>query len=493
MTKNRTADLFIGFDLGTSTMKALLSDPDGTILAQVSRQVLLLRSSETIVELDAEVYFQDVCSVICELISEVGDLKKIKAICFSGASGNTVLLDENFKPLDRVISWMDTRFTKEKVEFWPELNSEQIYHSAGWPFRGTFPLAHLSWYKRFKPELWNKARYFTMLNDYIYYRLCGKLKVDYSKATTFYLQNQEDREWNKDLLNFLDIEETELSELISSGTVCGSLTDETSGVTGLSPETKVVTGSFDHPSAARSTGVFEEGDVLISAGTSWVAFAPIRKRETGMTGGMLIDPFLSPDGCWGSMFTLTAVTEKMNVYLENCIGSNGSETMLERFDRLAASAQPGAGGFYLELYKQPYRQMKEKVETVAPENIARALMEGIVFLARSKIDKLIRLTGKPIKKIVLTGGPTKSPLWPSILCDVLARPVIIPENGQHAGAKGSVILAGIGTGFFIDEHEGYERTKSEERIIEPDPVRSNKYQKIYKDYMDQYDLNDSII
>ncbi|MDP6523385.1 MAG: FGGY family carbohydrate kinase [Kiritimatiellia bacterium] len=488
--KDKTGDLLIGFDLGTSAMKALLSDSEGRIVGQASRQVDTLRPEATIVELDAEAYFQDICSVIGELVSKTDDPKQVVAISFSGASGNTVLLDKDYSPLEKVISWLDTRTAGAETELWPELAPESIYHSAGWPFGGTFPLAHLAWYKRFKPDVWKKARHFTMLNDYIYHRLCGRLAVDYSKATTFYLQNQEERKWNKDLLYFLGIEEYGLSELLPPGSVCGTVTPEAAQATGLQTDTLVVTGSFDHPSAARSTGVFEEGELLISAGTSWVVFAPIRKRETGLNGRMLVDPFLSPSGCWGSMSALTAVAEKMNEYLENCIGSNGGESLPERYDRLAAEAEPGANGFYLELFKQPYEQMKEQVEEVAPRNIARALMEGIVFLTRNRIDKLSRMTGKPAGRIVLTGGATKSPVWPSIIADVLNRPVAIPETGQHAGAMGAVVFAGMGAGVYRDERDGYEKIKPKEIVIEPDPVRSKLYQRIYKDYSDRFDLSD---
>ena len=330
-----------------------------------------------------------------------------------------------------------------------------------------------------------------MLNDYIYYRLCGRLVVDPSKATTFYLQNQESREWEQSFLDFLEIDKSALPEILPSGTVAGTVTPKASEETGLDTGTLVVTGSFDHPSAARSTGVFDEGDVLISAGTSWVAFTPVKERETGLKGGMLVDPFLSPAGCWGAMFSLPAVTEKMNIYLENCIGSGEGESVLDRFNRLAGEAGPGAGGFYLELWKQPYEEMKDEVKNIPEKNIARALMEGVVFLIRNRVDKLTRLIEKPVGRIVLTGGPTKSPVWPSILADVLARPEVIPETGQHAGAMGAVIFAGMGAGIYKDERDGYSQVRTGGKTIEPDPVRSRQYQDIYKEYAARFNLTEN--
>ncbi|MCK3684351.1 FGGY family carbohydrate kinase [Maribellus sp. YY47] len=486
MSENRNTAYLIGFDLGTSAMKAVLSDINGNVVCQASRQINILRPEKNQVELDPEFYFQDVCATIKELMSQVSDPSSVKALSLSGATGNTVLLDENYKPLRKVISWMDTRTVGKESDLCLGFDPERIYNCVGWPFDGTFPLAHLAWIKKFETDVWQKAKYFVMLNDYIYYRLCGRLVVDYSKATTFYMQDQVTAKWNEELLEFFELETRQLAELISPATSCGIVNSEAVSLTGLAEGTQLVTGSFDHPSAAISTGVTDEGDLLISAGTSWVVFAPIKNRETGLKGKMLIDPFLSPSGCWGAMFSLTAVAEKVKEYLEHCITPDIGETLYEGFNRLAAEAELGADGLFIEVYRQPYQKSKAMIKNVAQKNIARALMEGVVFLIRRRIDELLSLVGRPVDRIVLTGGPTKSHIWLSILADVLGRPVVLPETGQHAGAMGAAILAGIGAGVFRDEKDGYLKTKSRERIIEPDPVRSQLYHKIYLDYASQF-------
>ncbi len=486
--------LLIGFDLGTSAIKALLTDTGGCVLALASRRVDILHPEPKIYELEAGPYYHDICSIIRELLVKVENPKDIRALSFCGATGNTILLDKDFNPLGNVINWLDTRTAGKEAELWPELDVERVYRTVGWPFIGAFPLANLGWYKQFKPDVWENARYCAMLNDYIYYRLCGRLVVDPSKATTFYLQEQESRKWDRHLLDFLELDEGALPKILPSGTAAGTITPKAAEETGLDTDTLVVTGSFDHPAAARSTGVFEEGDVLISAGTSWVAFTPVTDRETGLTGKMLVDPFLSPPGCWGAMFSLPAVAEKMNIYLENRIGSGEGESILGRFNRLAGEAEPGAGGFCLNLLKQPYAEMKDAVKNIPEEiqdkNIARALMEGVVFFIRNRVDTLTGLIGKPVGRIVLTGGPTKSPVWPSILADVLGRPVVIPVTGQHAGAMGAVIFAGIGAGIYDNERAGYSRVRSEERTIEPDLDRSRRYQDIYKEYAALFNLTE---
>jgi len=206
---------------------------------------------------------------------------------------------------------------------------------------------------------------------------------------------------------------------------------------------------------------------------------------------MLVDPFLSPAGCWGGMIALTAISERMNAYLSHCVVPQDGETLLARYDLLAAEAEPGAGGLYLDLTQQPYERMQDQLEGVAAHNIARALMEGIAFLTRSRIERMSRLGGRSTGRIVLTGGPANSPVWPGIIADVLNAPVTLPETGQYAGAMGAVIFAGMGGGVFRDERDGYERVRSRERIIAPDPVRSSLYHGIYDDYSEHFQLNNS--
>ena len=94
----------IGFDLGTSAIKVVLSDFEGNIIYQISRQVNILRPENKHIELDAELYFLGICSIIKELASETSDPTLIKAVCLSGASGKTVLRDKNNKPLRNAIS-----------------------------------------------------------------------------------------------------------------------------------------------------------------------------------------------------------------------------------------------------------------------------------------------------------------------------------------------------------------------------------------------------
>ena len=479
-------DLLIGFDLGTSAAKAILTDTHGRIVSRASRAVSYLHPEPDRCEFDSDEYFENVVDIIKELVDDAPDPHAIRAMSFSGASGNALLLDEKYRPLTRTISWNDRRTVGRAAELWPELDADEIHRRAGWPWNGTMPLAHLAWYRDNMPELWEKAGFYAMNSDYMYHKLSGRLVLDPSKATTFYLQDQSTGKWNQGLLDFLGIDESSLATILPSGAVVGPIVPELCDATGLSPETKIVTGSFDHPSAARSTGVFEEGDLLISAGTSWVTFAPVQDRQVGLDNGMLIDPFLSPGGCYGVMFALTSVAEKIDVLLKQRFGDG--DDLYKRFDLTAIESPPGARGLLLDPWQMSPEEIADGSRDVDDDVFSRALMEGCAFLLKNRIEKLRGALSTEVRRIVMVGGPTKSPIWPGILAAIIGAPIHIPESGPHAGALGAAILAGIGAGIFSDVREGWQCVKTDERVESPDVDQVKNYQTSYRDFCSLFTL-----
>ncbi len=487
----QTDNLLIGFDSGTSAIKAILVDTSGRVLSKSSRKVELIRPFEDRCEIDPARYVENIIEIITELAKDAGTQKDtIRAICSCAASGNTVLLDGNRRPLGNTISWLDKRTSGREAELWPELDPEEIYRSTGWPWRGVFPLAHLAWLRDNKPQLWSKARYFAMNDTFVYHELCGNLATDPSKASTSFLYNQPTGSWNRDLLDILGITESSLPEIVPSGTVVGTLSPAVAKRTGLQEHAQIVTGSFDHPSAARSTGVLEQGELLISAGTSWVAFAPLESRETALSIGALADPFLTdadPAGPWGAMLSLTAVAEKIDTLLAGLFGS--SADLYRMFDSAAENAPPGAGGMLINPWEQDPGEILSIFSAHSTNEAARGLMEGCAFLMKNRIEKIAHAAGIPFTRIILVGGPTKSPIWPEILATILDRTISIPDSGQHAGALGAAILAGVGSGIFPDIREGYTRMKSLHRDVEPVRHQVDMYRNMYQRFSDEFGLS----
>jgi len=247
--------------------------------------------------------------------------------------------------------------------------------------------------------------------------------------------------------------------LMDSGTVLGTLTDDSAEATGLTPDVKVVLGAFDHPSAARGVGVFEPGSALLSCGTSWVGFYPVEKRSAALAQTLLVDPFRRPNGPWGTMFSLTSIGERIEAYVSHlCPGEN----KFARFDEAACRAAPGAGGVSVDLDAPP-----ESLSGDSLEDACRAVVEAVAFRMRERVQQLAAV-GMAATEFAMVGGPASGRIWPQVLADVLEARINVPSDGQHAGALGAAILAGVGSGVFADDLSGFEQIKSPMRVVKPD-------------------------
>jgi len=320
---------------------------------------------------------------------------------------------------------------------------EAIYRAVGWPYFRGFPLVQLAWLRQNQPELFGRAALAAMDVTYFLHRLSGAFGMDHSSATTFYLQDQVERRWHRPLLDWLGLGEERLPRLLASGSVLGQVTARGAGETGLPAGAAVVLGAFDHPSAARGCGVLRPGQVLLSCGTSWVGFYPVADRELALAQKLLIDPFLSPRGPWGALFSLTRVGERVQAFVDATFAGEATQAArYARFDEAAARAPRGS------------------------TDPSRALMADLAGQMKARMDSL-SAAGLRAERIVMVGGPTESPAWMQILADTLGSELALPEAGAHAGAVGAAILAGMGTGIFADEADAAARVGFRGRTVRP--------------------------
>jgi sugar (pentulose or hexulose) kinase len=482
-------DLLVGLDLGTSAIKSILVSAQGEVIASEKMETALEYTKPGHVEFSAEGHYDTVCSVIRSLTSKVPSGSTIKALSMASASGNTVLLDNQGKPIRNAISWMDKRAGEEYRQLLPEVDESAVYGIVGWPFRGLFPLAHLAWLKKHEAERYSKAAYRVMQITYVYHRLCGKFGIDPSTATTFYLQDQVNREWHEPFLKKLDISSDSLPKLMDTGQVLGTIISRAAKETGLGEDVKVVLGTFDHPCAARGAGVFNKGDFLVSCGTSWVGFYPCDDRDLALSQNMLIDPYLTPGGPWGVMFSLPGIAVNIDWVVDKIINNDQAvENRFELFDRSASECKPGAGGLFISPFQNPadvpefVSTIKEKYSTA---QVSRALMEGTAFEMRRKMESLAAV-GIKAERMSMVGGPAQSPIWPQILADVTGLELKL-MNGQSSGAMGAALIAGVGAGVFKDEKQSFKQLCTHTRTIESNSQNKSKYDDLFEQYKKEID------
>lgn len=452
--------LLIGLDLGTSAVKGVLLSQEGSIVSTAETPREYDCFGHGCVEFDAEALYSAVADTVRSLTALLPQYGPVAALAMASASGNTLITDSKGVPLAPAISWLDERVTDEMECVLGTLDALEVHRIVGWPLLKSFPLAHLSWLRRHRGELYEKASTICMSTEYIIHRMTGQWATDSSTATPFYLQDQAEGRWHKPFLDKLEIPETKLPEILPSGTAVGPLLPHVAERMGLPAGPLVVLGSFDHPCAARGAGVLCPKQMLLSCGTSWVGFYPVYDRNATLQANLLVDPFLAPLGPWGAMFSLPAIGKRLEAVIDEVIGCGTNKFSI--FSSLASSVEHGAGGLLLNpLSEFDYGLL----QSCSRPQVCRALLEGMAFLVRSRMDELAKM-GICASSIAMAGGPSETGLWPQVIADVLGVQVSV-INGRCAGATGAALLAGVGAGLYRDEADALERCQFRGKVYKP--------------------------
>ena len=434
----------IGLDIGTSSVKGVLMTTEGVTVHTAKELFIYRELPNGGVEIDAEDYLA-ACYKALKTLAGAAKVGVIKGVCASSASGNLLLLGKGGKPITPIINWQDKRVTDEAKDVLGDMDDEAFYRQIGWPFRyKTFPLAHLCYIKKHNPKLLEECGMVCMSTEYLYYMLTGKWGISTSAGTTFYLIDQQKGTYIPELLDLFGLEETQLPPIMPCGKVLGTVTQEMEAACGVPAGTPVVLGSFDHPSAARGVGVLKEGEMLLSCGTSWVSFFPLSDREKGINANMLVDPFLSPEGCYAGLSSIASLSGRLQLYVHRYIDS--SKKAFQKLSEYARNSESGAGGLVINPTEEPD---DDKILAYSKEHIARAIMEGTVELLRQRLETLSE-KGVTAQTAVMVGGPSEDPFWITLI-EEKCRVFVKVMHGSFAGAVGAAVIAGVGVGEYQDE------------------------------------------
>ncbi len=481
----------IGIDMGTTAIKGVLLSEEGAFLSSNKVATEYKKpSSERVdgTELEPESIYDSICTLIRKLLCNVADTAgertiRVQGLSINGASGNTVLLDEERDPLGPVISWLDRRADKPVRELLPGLDPEDIHSVVGWPWRGSFTFAHLAWLKSYLPDMYSRAAYPAMYLEYLLWKITGLWEIDTSNATLSFLQDQERKVWHPPYCRAVNIEPSTRPRIRATGDIMGKPTAAFTEKTGLPGSISIVHGSFDHPGAARAAGVLTEKEILLSCGTSWVCFYPIGDRSSSISLGLLTDPFLSGDGGpWGGIFSLSRIGTVIEQYINALIASSAEERY-ERFNRLADVSAPGADGLFVNVLKEREKPVRAKtfLSRYSATAVARALMEGPAFEINARLS-ILSQEGRRPQRIVMVGGPAESPVWPQIIADILGLPIEI-QKGQMMGAAGAALVSGYATEVLPGFAETSRLLDRKQHTVCPDSNRHAIYTEIYRKYI----------
>lgn len=477
--------LFIGIDLGTSAVKLLLMDENGRIEKTVSKDYPLCFPHPGWSEQDPEDWFSRSLEGLEELLSDC-DRDRVMGIGFGGQMHGLVALDRDDNVIRPAILWNDGRTGRQTDYLNNVIGRDRLSKcTANIAFAG-FTAPKILWMKENEPEHFSRICKIMLPKDYLTYRLCGTFCTDYSDASGTLLLDVEHRCWSREMLRICGISEQQLPRLFESFETVGCLKPDIAAKLGLSENVRVVAGAGDNAAAAVGTATAGDGACNISLGTSGTLF--ISSRSFGVDKNNALHSFAHADGSYHLMGCMLSAAACNKWWMDDILKTTEYQSEQDRITGLGQNRV-----FYLPYLmgeRCPHNDPDARAAFIGMsmdtkrEDMTLAVLEGVAFGLRDSLE-VARSIGVCPKRTKICGGGAKSPLWRSIIANVMNLKVDTIESEEGPG-YGAAILAAVGCGVFGSVEEAAKKLVKVVSTESPDEELVARYEERYRQFRKLY-------
>lgn len=476
--------MYLGLDLGTSGVKAMLIDGDQTIIGAGHGSLDVSRPHSGWSEQAPADWIRATEEAVAELkASHPMELAAVKGIGLSGQMHGATLLDGSDQVLRPCILWNDTRSFKEAAELDADPRFRAITGNIVFP---GFTAPKLVWVRNNEPDIFAKVRKVLLPKDYLRLWLSGEHISEMSdSAGTSWLDTGK-RRWSAELLAATGLDESQMPKLVEGTDKAGTLRGELASKWGMGPDVVIAGGAGDNAASACGMGTVAEGHAFVSLGTSGVLFAAnasyLPKPESAVHAFCHALP-----GTWHQMGVILSATDALNWY-SGISGRPAADLTKELGDELRA---PTSVTFlpYLSGERTPHNDAKIRgVFTGLGHESSRvvltqAVLEGVSFAIRDNLEAL-KSAGTSISRVTAIGGGSRSKYWLKSIATALGMPVDIPTDGDFGAAFGAARLGMIAaTGA---DPVAVCTAPATEETIGPVAALSSAYEESYARYRKTY-------
>ncbi|WP_274425932.1 xylulokinase [Chelativorans sp. YIM 93263] len=476
--------MYLGFDLGTSGVKALLLDGDQGIVASATASLRVSRPHSGWSEQDPKDWIRAAEEAVSALKTSHGKaLAAVKGIGLSGQMHGATLLDASDTPLRPCILWNDTRSHAEAVI----LDADPRFHriTGNIVFPG-FTAPKLNWVRNNEPAIFSKVAKVLLPKDYLRLWLTGEHISEMSDSAGTAWLDVEHRRWSDELLAATDLEESQMPRLVEGTEPAGTLRSDLAGKWGMSSGVTVAGGAGDNAASACGAGTVKPGAAFVSIGTSGVLFAA--------NGAYLPNPESAVHTfchalprTWHQMGVILSATDSLN-WLAGITGSEASELTGELGEELQS---PSDVIFlpYLSGERTPHNDavIRGSFTGLAHQTdraaLTRAVVEGVAFAFRDSLEAL-KAAGTELSRVTAIGGGSRSSYWLKTIATTLNLPVDIPAEGDFGAAFGAARLGLIAA----EKADPLAVCTPPETsaTIEPEAALASAFDEAYRRYRDLY-------
>ena len=417
---------YLGIDVGTTAIKALIVDESGSVVGEAEAPQELSVPQPGWSEQNPSDWWQGTIDAVRAACAQA-DIRDVKAIGLSGQMHSSVLLDDADEVLRPAILWNDVRTTDQCRFITDRVGKTGLRRLVGNPALEGFTAPKLLWVRDEEPGLFDRVRTVLLPKDFVRLLMTGVKATDPSDAAGTLLFDVRHHRWSEEMTDALEIDPAILPPVRGSASVTGGLTADAAEALGLRAGTPVVGGGADNAAAAVGSGVVEQGTMQTSIGTSGAVVAPIKRPR--VDPGMRIHSFNHAiEDTWYLMGVVLSAGAALAWFSRMLVGPQGMPPTYDELIAEAADVVPGADGLtflpYLTGERTPHADANARGVFVGIHaghqrgHLVRAVMEGVTFALRDSLE-LMRRLGVNADESVAVGGGARSQVWRQMQADVL--------------------------------------------------------------------------
>jgi xylulokinase len=511
----------LSIDLGTSGPKTAIISVHGEVVDSEFQETPIILLPGGGAEQDPDGWWEAIMSTAKKVLAKgLVPVKDIAAVSVTTQWSGTVPVDKDGSHLMNAIIWMDCRRSEAlkdslsspiKIEGYPPLKlMNWLKLSGGAPSSsGKDPLAHILWLKRDCSNIYERTYKFLEPKDYINLRLTGRFAATYDSILLHWVTDNRDPShvvYHNKLLKMAGIDRDKLPDLIRAVDILGPVKKEVAADLGLRPDTPVIGGTPDIPSAVVGSGAVRDFEGHLYIGTSsWIsAHVPFKKTDLFHSFGSFPSPIpgryliLTEQECAGKC--LTWLRDNVLYHKDELMQEEKTPDIFKFLDAIVSRVPPGANNVIFTPWLYGERTPVEDCHIRASffnlslENtradLGRAVFEGVAFNQKWLLSPVEKFMGRPFTHLNFIGGGANSDMWSQILSDVLERPIRQVKDPIYANARGAAFLAAIALKHItVEDIPRYIQIKAE---YKPNPDNSKIYTEMFGEFVNLYKIHKKV-
>jgi len=488
------ARYLMGIDNGATVSKAALFTLEGKEVGVASRKTEMLTPKPGFVERDMEAMWKATADAVREVIAQSKvDAGEICCVACTGHGNGLYLVDKEGSPARNAIISTDSR-AREYVDRWLAAGiDKKVRPRTMQSLWAAQPNALLAWLRDNEPDVMKRAGWVLMAKDYTRFRLTGKISAELTDFSGTSLLNLQRRDYDDELLADFGIADMRglLPPIIQTADIAGEVTGDAAAATGLKAGTPVAGGMFDIDACGLASGVVDESQLCMIAGTwgnnQYISKTPVVDEEVFMTSCYSIPGYyLMLEGSATSGSNLEWFVTQFFEADRQLAEAQGDSVFDVVNEAVAATRPEESRVVFLPFLFGSNANPDARASFVGINawhnrgHVLRSIFEGVVFGHKAHVERLLKFRDMP-DVIRLTGGASRSAEWVQIFADILQVPFEIPD-GTELGALGAAIAAGVACGCFKDYNEAIGKMVSFSRRQEPNASMKGLYEEKYDRY-----------